>query len=258
QAPRHNFVDEHVLRKLEALHIPPSGPCTDPEFIRRAFLDCTGTLPTAEEVTAFVADARPDKRAKLIDALLGRPEFVAYWSYKWSALLLVSSRKLPTPAMWAYYRWVRRAVAENRPWDQFARDLITARGSSLVNGAANYFVLHKDVAELAETTSVTFLGMSVACAKCHNHPLEKWTQDQYWAFANLFSRVGQKNGDRTGEVVVQPLPAGEAPHLRRGVPMPPTPLDGAPLGFDDPRDRRQVLADWLTGPENPYFAKALV
>ncbi|HEY1375318.1 MAG TPA: DUF1553 domain-containing protein [Gemmataceae bacterium] len=257
QSPRSNFIDDLVLRKLEALRIPPAGPCTDAEFIRRAFLDCTGSLPPPEEVKSFVADSRPDKRARLIDALLDRPEFVDYWSYKWSDVLLVSNRKLPAPAMWAYYRWVRRAVAENRPWDRFARDLVTVQGDSLDNGACNYFVLHKDPAELTETTAVTFLGMSVACARCHNHPLEKWTQDQYWSLVNLFGRVGLKNGDRTGEVLVQSLPSGEVPHLRKGVPMPPAPLDGKPLAFDDPRDRRQVFADWLTSPENPYFAKAL-
>jgi len=258
QSPRHNFIDDHVNRKLEALRILPAGPCSDNEFIRRAFLDCTGSLPPPADVTSFVADQKPDKRARLIDALLDRPEFVDYWSYKWSDLLLVSSQKLPPPAMWSYYRWVRRAVAENRPWDRFARDLLTVQGNSLDNGACNFFVLHKDPAELTETAAVTFLGMSVACAKCHNHPLEKWTQDQYWSLANMFGRVGLKNGERSGDVAVQSLPSGEVPHLRRGVPMPPTPLDAAPLAFDDPRDRRVVFADWLTGPDNPYFAKALV
>ncbi len=258
EAPRHNFIDDPVLRKLEALRIPPAGPCSDNEFIRRAFLDCTGSLPAPADVTAFVADSRPDKRARLIDALLDRPEYVDYWSYKWSDLLLVSSQKLPPPAMWSYYRWVRRAVAENRPWDRFARDLLTAQGNSLDNGACNFFVLHKDPAELTETAAVTFLGMSVTCAKCHNHPLEKWTQDQYWSLANMFGRVGLKNGERTGDVAVQSLPTGEVSHLRRGVPMPPAPLDAPPLAFDDPRDRRMVFADWLTSPENPYFAKALV
>jgi hypothetical protein len=258
EAQRTNFIDEHVLRKLEALRIPPAGPCTDHEFIRRAFLDCTGSLPPPNEVTAFVADQRPDKRARLIDSLLERPEFVDYWSYKWSDLLLVSSQKLQPPAMWAYYRWIRRAVAENRPWDRFARELVTAQGNSLDNGACNFFVLHKDPAELTETAAVTFLGMSVACAKCHNHPLEKWTQDQYWSLVNMFGRVGLKNGERTGDVAVQSLPAGEVMHLRRGVPMPPAPLDGKPLAFDDRRDRRVVFAESLTSPENSYFAKAIV
>jgi hypothetical protein len=256
-APRRNFIDELVLKKLAALRIPPSPPCTDREFIRRAFLDCVGALPSAEEVTAFVADPSADKRLGLIDNLFVRQEFVDYWSYKWGDLLLVSSRKLQPPNMWAYYRFVRLAVAENRPWDRFARDIITARGSTLENGAANYFLLHPDVAELTETTSLTFMGMSITCAKCHNHPLEKWTQDQYWAFANLFSRVGLKNGDRANEQFVQTQPVGDAPHLRKGVGMPPAPLDGKPLSLDSPADRREYFADWLTAPENPYFSKAL-
>jgi hypothetical protein len=257
-APRQNFIDELVLKKLAALRIPPSPLCTDREYIRRAFLDCAGALPSAEEVAAFVADPSPDKRPRLVDTLLERPEFVDYWSYKWGDLLLVSSRKLQPPNMWAYYRFVRQAVAENRPWDRFARDILTARGSTLENGAANYFLLHPDVAELTETTSLTFMATSITCAKCHNHPLEKWTQDQYWAFANLFSRVGIKNGDRANEQFVQTQPVGEAPHLRKGVAMAPAPLDGKLLPLDSLIDRREYFADWLTAPENPYFAKALV
>ena len=209
-------------------------------------------------MTAFVADADPKKRAKLIDKLLEHPAFVDYWSHKWSDLLLVSSRKLPQPAVWAFYRKLRQSVADNQPWNQFARDVLTASGSSLTNGAGSYFVLHKDVSELAEATSITFLGTSVGCAKCHNHPLEKWTQDQYWAYANLFSRVGLKNGDRPGEVLVQSQSDGDALHLRRGTAMPPTPLDGKPLPTDSPIDRRVYFADWLTAADNPYFAKALV
>ncbi|HTK76278.1 MAG TPA: DUF1549 and DUF1553 domain-containing protein, partial [Gemmataceae bacterium] len=257
-APRQNFIDELVLKKLAALRIPPSPACDEREFIRRAFLDCVGALPSVDDVTAFSADRSADKRAKLIDRLLERTEFVDYWTYKWSELLLVSSRKMQPPNMWAYYRFVRQAVAENRPWDRFARDVLTAHGSTLENGAANYFLLHPDVSELTETTSLTFMGLSIACAKCHNHPLEKWTQDQYWAFANLFSRAGIKNGDRTNEQFVQTQPVGEAPHLRKGVAMPPAPLDGKPLPLESPTDRRGYFADWLTAPENPYFAKALV
>jgi hypothetical protein len=258
KAGRANLIDEHVLRKLKLLRIPPSPPATDAEFVRRASLDACGLLPTPEEVAAFAADPSPDKRAKLVDRLLARPEYVDYWAHKWSDLLLVSTRKLPAPAMWAFYRSVRQAVADNRPWVRFARDMVTASGSTLGNGLANYFVLHKDVADLSETTAVTFLGMSVTCARCHNHPLEKWTQDQYWAMANLFARVGLKNGERPGEVIVRPLPDGDALHLRRGTPMPPAPLDAPPLPADGPADRRAYFADWLTSPQNPYFAKALV
>jgi hypothetical protein len=257
KAPRHNFIDELVLKKLEALHVPPSPPCTDAEFIRRAYLDAAGVLPAPEEVARFLADPAPDKRARLVDALLERPEFVDYWAYKWSDLLLITTRRLPQPAVWSFYDYVRRGVADNKPWDRLAREILTANGSTLQNGAANYFVLHKDVTDLTESTAVTFLGTSVTCCRCHNHPLEKWTQDQYWGLANLFARVTLKNGDRPGEVTVQAEPAGDALHPRRGVPMPPAPLDGQPLALDDPRDRRAAFADWLTAPENSYFARAL-
>src|SRR5207237_5429598 len=122
------------------------------------------------------------------------------------------------------------------------REVLTASGSDLENGAAAYFVLHKDVTDLNEATAVTFLGMSLTCARCHNHPLEKWTQDQYWQMANLFARVTLKNGDRAGEVIVQSLPAGDVPRPRRGVPMPPTPLDAKPLSLASALDRRRYLA----------------
>jgi Protein of unknown function (DUF1553)/Protein of unknown function (DUF1549) len=258
KSPRHNFVDELVLKKLELLRIPPSSSCTDAEFLRRAFLDTCGIVPPVDEARVFFAVTDPKKREKLIDKLLERPEFVDYWAYRWSDILLVSSRKLPQPAMWAFYRKIRQSVADNQPWDQFAHDIITASGSSLTNGGGNYFVLHKDVSELAEATSITFLGTSVGCAKCHNHPLEKWTQDEYWAFANLFSRIGLKNGDRAGEVLVQSRLDGDALHLRKGIAMQPTPLDGKPLPLDASTDRRVYFADWLTAADNPYFAKALV
>src|SRR5262245_6778769 len=213
QSPRHNFIDALVLMKLEALRIPPSPQCSDEEFTRRAFLDAAGILPTPDEQTKFLVSKQ---RTKLIDELLNRSEFVDYWTYKWCDLLLISSRKLPQPAMRAFYQYVRQSVADNKPWDQFARGILTAQGSNLQNGAANYFVLHKDVTDLTESTSVTFLGMSITCARCHNHPLEKWTQDQYWAMANLFSRVGIRNGDRTGEVSVQSQTDGDVLHPRRG------------------------------------------
>lgn len=255
-SPRHNFIDQHVLAKLQSLQIPPSPQCTDHEFIRRAYLDCIGVLPTPEKVQNFVDDPRPDRRAKLIDALLERPEYVDYWSYRWSDLLLISSRKLSQPAMRSFYQFVRQSVADNKPWDAFARDILTARGSTLQHGQANYFALHKDISDLTESTAVTFLGMSITCCRCHNHPLEKWTQDQYWGLANLFSQVLIKNGERGGELIVQSAPDGDVLHPRRGVPMPPTPLDGKPAPAS--MDRRAYFAQWLTAPDNPYFAKALV
>lgn len=256
QSPRHNFIDELVLKKLADLRLPPSPQCTDSEFIRRVYLDAAGILPTPDEVRAFLTDTRPDKRARVIDALLDRPEYVDYWAYKWSDLLLISSRKLAQPAMRSFYQFVRESVADNKPWDQFAREIITAQGSTLQNGPTNYFVLHKDVTALTEATAVTFMGTSITCARCHNHPLEKWTQDQYWSMANLFSQIGIKNGERAGEITVQSQPTGDVLHPRRGTAMAAAPLDGkeVPAG----QDRRRFFAAWLTAPDNPFFARAIV
>ncbi|REK12959.1 MAG: DUF1553 domain-containing protein [Planctomycetota bacterium] len=257
EAPRRNFIDELVLEKLENLNLPPSPPAGDAEFLRRAFVDTIGALPTIEETEAFLADESPEKRDTLIESLLERPEFVDYWAYKWSDLLLVNSEKLPAPAMWAYYHWIRNNVAANTPWDQFARELVTASGSTLENGAANFFVLHQDPPDLAETVSVAFLGMSINCAKCHNHPLEKWTNDQYYGMANLFARVRSKEADGTGNRVVYPVTSGEWIQPRTGKPQPPRPLDGEAVPMEAEADRRVHLADWLTSPENPYFSRAI-
>lgn len=258
RSERGNFVDELVVKKLAALGIVPAGPCTDEQFLRRVFLDMAGILPTVEEVEAFRADTAPDRRAKVVERLLERPEFTDYWSYKWSDLLLVSSRKLPARGMWAFSNWIRESVRQNKPWDRFVREIVTANGSSLQNGATNYYVLHKDPIDLTETTSQAFLGMSLMCARCHNHPLEKWTQSDYYGMANLFGRVRLKNGDVAGETLVFAAEDGDVAHPRLGRPMPPRPLDGSAMPLDSVEDRRVKLADWLTSPENPYFARALV
>jgi hypothetical protein len=256
-APRRNFIDERVLAKLENLKLPPSPPAGDAEFLRRATIDTIGLLPTADETRAFLADAAPDKRDKLIDSLLSRSEFVDYWAYRWSDLLLVNSERLRPAAMWSYYHWIRNNVAANTPWDRFARDLVTATGSTLQNGAANFFVLHGDPPELAETVSVAFLGMSINCAKCHNHPLEKWTNDQYYGMANLFARVRSKEAEGEGNRIVYPVTSGEWIQPRTGKAQPPRPLDGDALPFESEGDRRVHLANWLTSPDNPYFSRAI-
>ncbi len=255
-APR-NFIDERILEKLRELNLPPSERCTDGEFIRRAFLDTVGILPTAEETRAFLAETTPGKRDHLIESLLQRPEFVDFWSYKWSDLFLVSSDTLPVQSMWSYYQWIRRQVELNTPWDEMVHDLLTATGSTLENGAGNFFVLHDEPTKLAETVSVAFLGMSINCAKCHNHPMEKWTNDQYYAFANLFSRVRSKNGAIAEERVVFSDTNGDLVQPLRGKAQPPTPLDAQPMSLTSPEDRRVPLAKWLTSPENPYFARAI-
>jgi len=262
-APRHNLIDDLVLAQLERLGLEPSPPADDSEFVRRVHLDTIGRLPTADETRAFLADADPEKRRKLIDQLLERPEFVDYWTYRWSDLLMVNGTLLRPEAVKAFYGWIRSNVEANVSWDEFARRLVTARGSAQTEGATNFYALHQDPESMTENLCQAFLGLSLNCARCHNHPLEKWTNDQYYAMANLFARVRAKgwggdprggDGQRTLFVVdrgdlIQPL-TGRA--------QPPTPLDGEPLDPNDQRDRREALADWLVAPENPYFARAIV
>ena len=262
-APRANLIDDQVLRQLEQLRLEPSPACNDATFIRRAFLDTIGRLPTVEEVRNYLADAAPQKRQRLVELLLARPEFVDYWTYRWSDVFLVTGRKLRPAAVQAYASWIRDQVAENTPWDEMVRRVVTATGSSKDNGATNFFAVHQDPETMAENTSQAFLSLSINCAKCHNHPLEKWTNDQYYAFANLFSRVRAKgwggdarNGD--GERTVFVTPRGDLLQPRTGRPQAPAPLDGEPLDPAAPEDRREPLAAWLTDPANPYFTRSIV
>ncbi|HUK34591.1 MAG TPA: DUF1549 domain-containing protein, partial [Vicinamibacterales bacterium] len=256
--PRRNYIDDLVIDKLRKLNIAPSKIADDATFIRRAYLDASGVLPTAEQVEDFLADKSAGKRQKLIAQIVGTDAFVDYWAYKWSDLLLVSSRKLPRNAMWAFYDWIRENVKENKPWDEFAREIFTSSGSSRENGALNYYVLHKDPIDLMETSTEAFLGQRVTCARCHNHPLEKWTQVQYYELVNLFSRVGIKNGATGGDDVIFAKTSGDVMHPRLLKPLPPTPLDGKSIPLDSPVDRRVVFADWLTDRSNPYFARSIV
>ncbi|MEX0689416.1 MAG: DUF1549 and DUF1553 domain-containing protein [Pirellulales bacterium] len=261
-APRANGIDELNLVQLERLHLAPSPPCDDATFLRRAFLDTIGRLPSPEEVHGYLSDRSPQRKERLIDLLLARPEFVDYWTYKWADILLVSGAKLRPAAVTAYAEWIRDRVAENTPWDQLVREVVTARGSSIENGATNFFAVHQDPETLAENVSQAFLSLSINCAKCHNHPLEKWTNDQYYAFANLFSRVRAKgwggesrSGDGLRTLYVESR--GDLLQPKTGRPQPPAPLDGQPLPLDDVSDRREPLADWLTAPTNPYFTRAI-
>ncbi|WP_425615310.1 DUF1549 domain-containing protein [Anatilimnocola sp. NA78] len=259
---RANFIDDLVLAKLQSLRIPPSPRCDDATFLRRAYLDTIGTLPTLPETQAFLADSSSDKREKLIDHLLGRPEFVDFWTNKWGDLLLLSGERLRPKALETYHNWIRKAVAENKPWDKFVYEIVTATGSTHENGAANFYALHQDPEIMAETVSQAFMGLSINCAKCHNHPLEKWTNDQYYGMANMFARVRAKgwggdfrNGD--GMRVVYSDTQGELLQPSRGQPQQPRPLDGAAVEFSDTADRRIKLAEWLVSPNNPYFTRSI-
>jgi hypothetical protein len=261
QAARFNFIDDHVLTKLRDLHLAPSGLASDSTFLRRAWLDATGVLPPANEVERFLADPSPDKRITLVDRILASDAWVDYWAYKWSDLLLVSSGKLSRGNVRAFYRWIRESVAANKPWHQFASEITTATGRSSEEGAVNFFVIHRNQIDLTENFTQAFLGLSLTCARCHNHPLEKWTQRDYYAFANLFSRVQVKQDELAGKgdaALVVNSSSGEIRHPRTGEILPPTPLDGRPMPSHSQEDRRVYLARWLTSPENPLFARTLV
>jgi Protein of unknown function (DUF1553)/Protein of unknown function (DUF1549)/Bacterial Ig-like domain (group 2) len=260
--PRAGFIDELVLTQLQELHLRPSPPADDATFVRRAYLDTIGRLPTPEEARAFIADTVPQKHARLADLLLARPEFIDYWTFRWSDIFLITGSKLRPEATAAYSRWLRERVALNTPWDALVRQVVTATGSATEQGATNFFAVHQDPETMAENVSQAFLGLSIGCAKCHNHPLEKWTNDQYYAFANLFARVRAKgwggdarsgDGHRTLYVESQ----GDLIQPRTGRAQPPAPLDAPPLRMEAPEDRREALAQWLTAPENPYFTRAI-
>lgn len=262
-ASRRNFIDDLVLDQLRRLNLKPSPQAGDSDFIRRAYIDTIGMVPTPEEVRTFLDDPAVDKRDRLIESLLARTEFVDYWAYRISDMMLVSGRHLRPDAVKAYYDWIRESVAANRPWDAFARDVVTAKGSSLKEGATNFYAVHQEPETMAENVSQTFLSLSLNCAKCHDHPLEKWTNDQYYAFANLFSRVRAKgwggdsrNGDGIRTVYVEPR--GDLMQPRTGKPQPPAPLDAEPIAMDDENDRREVLAAWLTSPNNSHFSRSIV
>ncbi|MCH2203789.1 MAG: DUF1553 domain-containing protein [Fuerstiella sp.] len=261
ESDQRNFIDELVLKQLRQLNLEPSGRSTDEAFIRRTHLNTIGVLPTSQEVREFLADESPAKRDALIERLLGRPEFVDYWTYQWSDVLMINGNLLHQQQVKSYYNWLRGHVENNTPWDEMVRELVTSKGSGLEYGATNFYALHQKPEDMAENVSQAFMGLSIGCARCHNHPLEKWTNDQYYAFANLFSRVRGKGwssgsgGD--GKRTLVTVATGELTQPRTGKPQPPTPLDGTPVSFEDQRDRRKHLADWLVSEKNTMFARSI-
>ncbi len=257
-----NFIDEHIDAQLTRLSLVASPNCTDAEFLRRAYVDTIGRIPTLEETRNFLADTSEDRRDKLIEKLLESPEFVDYWAYKWSDILMLNGTLLRPAALKTYYQWIHNHVEKNTPWDEMVRQIVTSTGESTENGATNFYALNQTPEEMTENASQAFMSLSIGCAKCHNHPLEKWTNDQYYAMANIFSRVKAKgwggegrNGDGARTLYV--ATSGELVQPRTGKPQPPTPLDGESMAFDNPEDRRIKFAHWLTSPDNPYFAKAI-
>ena len=264
---RTNYIDSQIFAKLKELKMNPSGLCADSVFARRAYLDLLGIPPISDEARSFVADQHPDKRARLVDALLARPEFDDFWAMKWADVLKVESRTLDVKGMTAFHGWIRDAIRTNRPLDAFVRDIIATTGSSYTAPPTNFYRANRTPVERSVSAAQVFLGTRLQCAQCHNHPFDKWTQDDYYNWAAVFARVDYKRLDdkRTdkndkhefiGEQVIFLQPKARVENPRTG--------DAARqrlLGADLPQlkqgeDELQATARWLTSGANPLFAKA--
>lgn len=269
-----NAIDEINFRRLKQLRLRPSRVTTDAEFLRRAYLDAIGRLPSPDEVRSFAASGAADKRARLIDTLLQRPEFNDFWTLKWSDILRSEERSLDAKGIRAYQDWIRESLAQNKPLNHFARELLIATGSTYTNPPANYYRRSRTPIELAETTAQVFMGVRILCAKCHNHPFERWTQDDFYSLAAYFARVDRKIPNLTrrdrfdthelnGEELISVAAEGEVKDPRTGRPVTPQLPPGASRVTDSSiissaTDRRTEFAAWLTAPGNPYLARALV
>ncbi len=253
-----NPIDAAVARKLNALGLVASPRSSDDDFLRRVYLDTLALLPTVAETKAFLADTTTDKRAKLIDQLLARREHAQYRALRMADLLRVNGQFLSEEGADTYSRWLEEQAAANVPYDKVVRALLTSKGSTYRTGPANYYRVANTPPDLAETTAQAFLGTRIGCAKCHNHPFERWKQSDYYSFAAFFARFQHKYGPEFGEVSVMVRQSGEVGHPKTGKPMPLRPLGGSDLVIPDDQDRRAALADWLTSPSNRLFADVAV
>ncbi len=263
--PEKNFIDRAVFGKLKLLGIPPSPLADDATFLRRVSIDITGTTPTARDVTAFLVDKDPAKRAKLVNRLLESPAYADYFANKWNMILRNKKRNPDdTEGTYEFYQWIWNSLYENKPFDHFVRELLTASGDPRISPTVIWYREVSDVNEQVEDTAQLFLGLRIQCARCHHHPFEKWSQDDYYGFSAFFSRLGRK-------------PLADAPHMkvrekrlfhsegiaqasnpRTGKTLRPTALGGKPLSIPADHDPRIQLADWMAKPDNPFFARALV
>ncbi len=261
--PAGHLIDKHVVEKLNRLKIAPSALASDEVFLRRVSLDLIGLQPKPDEVRAFLSDPAADKRAKAIDALFERPEFVDQWSLKWGDLLQNSRNTVSSPGVYLFREFIRDAVARNTPLDEFTRKILTARGGGADDPASAYFAASKDANDTVERVTQVFCGVRMLCARCHTHPLENWTQADYYGLASFFSQVGVRADGRfpnvpNAKLVALNLGAGSATNPRTGAPQPPRFLGGADLPLAVGKDRREEYAQWLTAPDNRFFARGLV
>ena len=261
--PRHNFIDELVWDKLRKLRITPSEPASDSAFLRRAYLDVIGRLPTADEARAFLLDSSPQKRVALIDQLLERPEYSDFWANKWADLLRPNPYRVGIKATLNFDNWIRDAFRTNKPYDQFVRELVTAQGSTWRNGAVTLFRDRRSPDEVTTMVSQLFLGVRLECAKCHQHPFEIWGQNDFYSLAAYFARVGRKGPGVSppisgGEEVIFAGDKGTVTHPTTGKEMSPKPLFGNAPPIESDEDPRQALAEWMTADNNTYFREVAV
>jgi hypothetical protein len=261
-------VDKFTSKKWRELGLVPSELCTDEVFVRRVFIDITGTLPTPKQVTDFVADKDANKRDKLVDQLLDSPEYAYYFANKWADILRVKRRQQPDRAngTFAFHDWIRQKVAADTPYSEFVRSILAANGTEKKNPPTVWYKEIEKPENFVDDVSQVFLGQRLACANCHHHPYEKWSQDDYWGLAAFYGRVGTKNvvvpgfDPNRGQATLQVIftkPTGSVQNKRTGKPADIKPLDGAPMTLSTEEDPRQKLVDWMVEPKNPFFAKAV-
>jgi len=261
--PQNHLVDRHVVEKLNRLKITPSPLAGDEEFLRRVFLDTIGIQPKPDEVKAFLAEKNPKKRDAVIETLFERPEFVDHWSLKWGDLLQNSRSSVSSQSVYLFREFIRGAVSSNMPMDEFARKIVTARGGSTEDPASVYFAISKDTNDTLERVTQVFCGVRMLCARCHSHPLENWTQADYYGLASFFNQVSVRQDGRAAPGVNSKLiqlnfAVGSATNPRTRALQAPRFLGGEEPKLPETGDRREVYARWLTAPTNPFFARGLV
>lgn len=252
-----NYIDQHVGEKLKRLRILPSGLCSDEEFLRRASIDIVGLLPTEDEFHEYMLDESSDKRAKWVDKLLQRKEFSEIWAMKWAQLLLVkSNNQVSNKAAFQYSSWLTNQLAEEVPLDKIVRELIASNGGVFERPATNFYQVERDTKKTAENVAQVFMGIRTQCAQCHNHPFDRWTMEDYYGFTSFFSQIGRKTGEDYREIIIYNRGGGEINHPVSKKPVPPTFL-GGPRPDTKGKDRREVLAEWITSPDNPFFSTSV-
>jgi hypothetical protein len=257
--PANNYIDQLVSNKLHKLRVIPSQLCSDEVFLRRAYLDICGVLPTPAEYERFIAAKETDKRDKLVDELLGRKEFAEMWVMKWAELLQIRQddiKGVSYKSTLLYYNWLQKRIANNVPFNQIVQELLSSTGGTFTNPATNYYQNERDTLKVSENVAQVFMGMRIQCSQCHNHPFDRWTMNDYYSFASFFTQIGRKGAEDPRETIVFNSGSGEMKHPVTRQTMKPKFLGGK---YPDLKgmDRRKALATWLASPENPYFARNL-